>query len=83
MSLTCMIDKSEFDLLTLEFLKIPKLQKLLQREKSTGQEQGHHHNVAQTVRRPQISYVLCSICFYSFEVLAKAVRLFIASLHNL
>ena len=29
-----------------------------------------------------ISHILCSICFYSFGALAKALRLFIASLHN-
>ena len=42
-------------------------------------EQGHHHNGD---RAPQRPYILCSIFFHSFGALARAVRLFIASLHN-
>ena len=41
--------------------------------------QGHHHNGDWATRRP---HILCSICFHSFAALAKAVRLFIASLHS-
>ena len=41
--------------------------------------QRHHHNGDWAARRPQI---LCSICVHSFGALGKAVRLFIASLHN-
>ena len=42
-------------------------------------QQGCHHSGDQAARRPQI---LCSSCVHSFGALAKAMRLFTASLHS-
>ena len=42
-------------------------------------KQGHDHNGDRAARRP---HILRSICVHSFWALAKAVRLFIASLYN-
>ena len=42
-------------------------------------QQGHRHNGDQAARG---LHILCLICVHSFWVLAKAVRLFMASLHH-